>query len=116
MRSPIEQDYLHKVERAHDLPIGRRQVSRRNTEVDVLYVEFGLVVELDGRIGHTGMGRFRDMRRDNASTSDGLATLRYGKADVFGSPCEVAEQVGLNLVRRGWSGPRTRCPLCRRAA
>jgi very-short-patch-repair endonuclease len=116
VRSPIEQDYLHKVERAHDLPIGRRQVGRRHTEVDVLYDEFGLIVELDGRIGHSGMGRFRDMRRDNVSTTDGLATLRYGKADVFGIPCEVADQVGTNLVVRGWSGPKTRCPLCRRAA
>jgi very-short-patch-repair endonuclease len=115
-RSPIEHDYLHKVERAHELPVGRRQVRRRNTEVDVLYDEFGLIVELDGRIGHAGMGRFRDMRRDNSSTTDGLATLRYGKADVFGDPCEVAEQVGINLMRRGWTGPRTRCPGCRRAA
>ena len=116
VRSPIEQDYLHKVERAHALPVGRRQASRRNTEVDVLYDEFGLVVELDGRIGHAGMGRFRDMRRDNAATSDGLATLRYGSADVFGIPCQVAEQVSSNLMRRGWTGPLTRCPLCRRAA
>lgn len=81
----------------------------------MLYVDFRLVVELDGRLGHTGMGRFRDMRRDNAATTDGLATLRYGKADVFGIPCEVAEEVGINLMRRGWAGPRTRCPNCHRA-
>lgn len=116
VRSPIEWDYLRTVERAHQLPTGRRQLGRRNTEVDVLYVEYGLIVELDGRLGHTGMGRFRDMRRDNASTTDGLATLRYGKADVFGSPCEVADEVATNLMRRGWEGPQARCPLCRRAA
>jgi hypothetical protein len=84
VRSPIELDYLRDVERAHGLPVGRRQVGRRNTEVDVYYQDCGLLVELDGRLGHTGMGRFRDMRRDNAATTDGLATLRYGKADVFG--------------------------------
>lgn len=56
VRSPLEHDYLHEVERPHDLPEGRRQVGRRGTEVDVLYVDFGLVVELDGRLGHTGMG------------------------------------------------------------
>lgn len=115
-RSPIEVDYLNLVERAHGLPRGRRQASRRRTEVDVLYEEFGLLVELDGRIGHEGMGRFRDMRRDNASTSDGLATLRYGKADVFGIPCEVAIEVGQNLMRRGWEGPGHPCELCRNAA
>ncbi len=116
VRSPLERDYLVKVERAHQLPEGRRQVGRRGTEVDVLYEYYGLIVELDGRIGHTGMGRFRDMRRDNVSTTDGLATLRYGKVDVFGIPCAVAEEVGTNLLLRGWAGPRTRCRNCRRAA
>lgn len=115
-RSPIEVDYLNLVERAHGLPIGRRQASRRRTEVDVLYDEFGLLVELDGRLGHEGMGRFRDMRRDNASTSDGLATLRYGKADVFGIPCEVAAEVSHNLMQRGWEGLGQACEHCRKAA
>lgn len=112
-RSPIEIDYLNLVERAHGLPVGTRQTSRRRTEVDVFYEEFALLVELDGRLGHEGMGRFRDMRRDNASTSDGLATLRYGKADVFGVPCEVACEVGHNLLLRGWEGPGHPCHSCR---
>lgn len=115
-RSPLEVDYLHLVERAHGLPAGRRQASRRGTEVDVLYEDYGLLVELDGRLGHTGMGRFRDMRRDNAATSDGLATLRYGKADVFGTPCAVAEEVGHNLRRRGWEDAAHRCDRCRNVA
>lgn len=115
VRSPLERDYLLKVERPHELPAGRRQAGRRKTEVDVLYEDFGLIVELDGRLGHEGMGRFRDMRRDNASTTDGLATLRYGKPDIFGIPCEVAREVGINLMRRGWEGPLTRCPNCRLA-
>ena len=42
------------------------------------------------------------MRRDNAATSDGLATLRYGSADVLGIPCEVALEVAHNLMLRGW--------------
>ena len=116
VRSPLELDYLRDVERAHSLPIGRRQQSRRGTEVDVWYDEYGLLVELDGRLGHTGLGRFRDMRRDNAATSDGLATLRYGSADVLGIPCEVASEVAHNLVLRGWPGPGQRCDRCRRVA
>lgn len=84
--------------------------------MDVLYDEYAVIVELDGQLGHTGMGRFRDMCRDNASTTDALATLRYGKGDVFGIPCEVADEVGTNLMLRGWEGPPTRCPLCRRVA
>jgi very-short-patch-repair endonuclease len=115
VRSPIELDYLRDVERAHGLPVGRRQVGRRNTEVDVYYEDYGLMVELDGRLGHTGMGRFRDMRRDNAATTDGLATLRYGKADVFGIPCAVAQEVGVNLARLGWRGVPRQCDCCRGA-
>jgi hypothetical protein len=115
-RSPLEVDYLNLVERAHGLPAGRRQVSRRGTEVDVLYEAYALLVELDGRLGHTGMGRFRDMRRDNSATSDGLATLRYGKADVFGLPCAVADEVARNLMRRGWNGSVERCDRCRNVA
>ncbi|HSU34265.1 MAG TPA: type IV toxin-antitoxin system AbiEi family antitoxin domain-containing protein [Propionibacteriaceae bacterium] len=116
VRSPIELDYLRNVERPHGLPEGRRQAKRGSTEIDVLYDEFALVVELDGRLGHTGMGRFRDMRRDNSATTDGLATLRYGHADVFGLPCEVALEVASNLIRRGWTGIPTRCDHCLRAA
>ena len=62
------------------------------------------------------MGRFRDMRRDNRATTDGLATLRYGSSDVFGLPCEVALEVGGNLVRRGWAIGPDRCDNCRQAA
>jgi hypothetical protein len=115
-RSPLEVRYLRDVERAHGLPAGARQAGRRRTEVDVLYDDYGLLVELDGRRGHEDEGRFRDMRRDNWSTTDGLATLRYGYADVVGRPCEVAAQVAQNLFRRGWSGLPNRCGRCRRAA
>jgi hypothetical protein len=116
VRSPLELGYLRKVERPHELPQAARQIRRRGTEVDVYYEEFRLLVELDGRLGHADMGRFRDMRRDNWATTDGLATLRYGSGDVFGSPCEVAREVGVNLVRRGWELGSSRCDNCRRAA
>ena len=115
-RSPLELDFLRLVERPHGLPVGHRQAARRGTEVDVLYQEYGVLIELDGRLGHDGVGRFRDMRRDNASTSDGLATLRYGFADVHGIPCEVAIQVAGILTLRGWIGTAQRCRNCRRAA
>jgi very-short-patch-repair endonuclease len=116
VRSPLELNYLRCVERAHGLPLGRRQQSQRGTEVDVEYEGYGLLVELDGRLGHKGMGRFKDMRRDNRATTDGLATLRYGWADVYGEPCAVAAEVGQNLRLRGWSGMVTPCPRCRRVA
>ncbi|MBA8793471.1 very-short-patch-repair endonuclease [Friedmanniella endophytica] len=114
--SALELVYLRAVERAHGLPVAERQVRRRDTRADVLYRDFGLLVELDGRRGHEGAGRFRDMRRDNRATTDGLATLRYGWSDVRDRPCEVAAQVAENLVRRGWTGLPARCARCRRVA
>lgn len=112
-QSPLELRYLIDVERAHGLPSGIRQVCRRGTVADVLYDDFQVLVELDGRLGHAGMGRFRDMARDNTATSDGLATLRYGWGDVVGGRCQVAGQVGGVLSLRGWSGLPARCRLCR---
>ncbi len=111
--SPLELRYLRTVERAHGLPTGERQVQRGRTRMDVLYRRWRLVVELDGRLGHSGADRFRDLERDNSATGDGLSTLRYGSADVYGRPCDVAAQVAHNLRLRGWPGSPTRCPGCR---
>ena len=111
--SPLELRYLRRVERAHSLPTGRRQASNRASHVrDVRYDRFRTVVELDGRLGHEQLGRFRDMRRDNFATVSQEATLRYGRADVWGRPCEVAQQVASVLVDRGWEGLPSRCPDC----
>lgn len=113
--SPLEVRYLRRVERAHGLPTAERQVRRRGTVADVLYRQYGLLVELDGQLGHTGVGRFRDMARDNGATTNGLATLRYGWADVDGRSCGVAHQVGNTLGRRGWTGLISACPDCPRS-
>lgn len=116
VRSPLERRYLRDVERPHGLPPGVRQSGQAGTEVDVWYRDFGLLVELDGRRGHEGPGRFRDLRRDNRSTSRGLATLRYGLADVAGDPCLVARQVAENLILRGWTGCLEPCANCQAVA
>jgi very-short-patch-repair endonuclease len=78
----------------------------------VVYLLYRLVVELDGRLGHEGAGRFRDMRRDNWATVEGEATLRYGFTDVAGYPCLVARQVWGVLSTRGFPGELQRCPRC----
>ena len=114
-RSPLEVVYLRDVERAHGLSavVRRQQPSRNRAAVrDVWYLDFGVVVELDGRLGHTELGRFRDMNRDNLASLDGLLTLRYGAGDLHGRPCSVAAQVARALQRRGWIGLPTRCPRC----
>lgn len=110
--TPLELRYLRTVERAHGLPTGLRQRRRGLGVVDVAYDDFALLVELDGRLGHLGAGRFRDLERDNVAAVRGLTTLRYGGSDVAGRPCRVARQVATVLRDRGWSGLPARCPRC----
>lgn len=114
--TPLEIGYLRDVERAHGLPAGRRQAVRGGDWRDVLYEEFGVVAELDGRLGHEGLGRFRDMDRDNRALLAGEVTLRFGWADVRGDPCRVARLVAEVLRQRGWTGQPHPCDRCRRAA
>ena len=114
--TPLEIAYLHQVERAHGLPTGVRQhrAGHSGAVRDVLYEEFAVVVELDGRLGHEGAGRFRDLDRDNAAAAAGELTLRYGWHDVADRSCAVAAQLGVVLARRGWHDEPRRCHRCRR--
>ena len=113
IESPLEFRYLRDVERPHGLPHADRQDHHGSPfRRDVAYRRFRLVVELDGRLGHEGMGRFRDMWRDNVTTVGGELTLRYGFFDIAERPCHVARQVGTVLHRQGWDGPFLRCPHC----
>lgn len=104
--------------RRHGLPAGERQVRRTHegTEyLDVLIIEHGLHVELDGRLGHDrARERWRDMRRDNRSELAGLRHLRYGWADLVDRPCNVAAQQGLILRQQGWKGEFKLCRRCPR--
>jgi very-short-patch-repair endonuclease len=116
IESGLEYAYRRDVERAHGLPKARRAVSvSAGTRSDVLYEDYGVLVELDGRVGH-GDGAFRDLRRDNRHAGSGFTTLRYGSVEVRGRACQVAWQVGVALGSRGWPGPVTRCPNCRNAS
>jgi hypothetical protein len=115
-QSPLELIYLRDVERPHGLPVGSRQVriaGARVIWVDVDYDEYTTRVELDGRLGHQGEGRFRHRRRDNRAVVGRVWSLRYGFAETFGTPCEVAIEVALVLRDRGWTGtPRSCGPNC----
>ena len=104
------------VRRRHGLPAGSRQVGRLadGTEyLDVLIEEYGVHIELDGRLGHDRTReRWRDMRRDNRSEVARLRHLRYGWADLVDRPCEVAAQQAEVLRQQGWPGPFIRCRDC----
>ena len=110
----LERTYLVSVERAHGLLCGTRQdrVRRRdrNEYRDVRYRGYGVIVELDGIIGHsTDADRRRDMHRDNMDILAGQLVLRFGWPDVSRRPCSVAAQVWLALRQRGWDGMPHRC-------
>jgi hypothetical protein len=102
--------------RRHGLPAGERQVRRLTggaEYLDVLVAEFGLHVEVDGRLGHDRAREvWRDMQRDNRSEMRGLRHLRYGWADIVDRPCEVAIEQGQVLRQQGWTGRFIRCPRC----
>lgn len=113
LHSALEYRYFRDVEKPHSLPKGKRQarVSRNGlTEYrDVLYEEYAVAVELDGRVAHPGDARWIDIRRDNAAAADGVITLRYGYRELRTSPCLVAVELGEVLRTRGWQGSARPC-------
>ncbi|GAA1399022.1 hypothetical protein [Luteococcus peritonei] len=108
--SPLELRYLRDVERAHGLPRGQRQHVRRGRIRDVKYG--ALLVELDGRLGHTGEGAFRDMYRDNEHLLGGEFTLRFGWWDCEHRPCETAWVVHRGLLMVGERSEAHGCRRC----
>ncbi len=113
--SHLERRYLLRVERGHGLPRGLRQVAfprlgAATAYRDVEYAGYGVLVELDGRLGHESESdQFRDLGRDNVAALTGRATLRYGWLAVEGTPCDVAGQVSDLLQLRGWDGRARPC-------
>ena len=113
--SVLEHGYLTKVERPHGLPVGMRQAPRTgpsgNQFRDVEYAAYGLVVELDGALGHES---WRDRARDADRDLDDLArlgsvTARLRWHQVFDTPCRTADRVGRILERNGWTDEMSPC-------
>jgi predicted transcriptional regulator of viral defense system len=116
VHSSLEYRYLRNVERPHRLPRGTRQARARQGRGtiyrDVLYEQYALAVELDGRAAHPGDQRWPDIQRDNAAAADGILTLRYSWFDVTERPCQVAAQVAQVLRLRGYTLARGCSPAC----
>lgn len=94
--SPLEMRFLHDVERPHGLPRGDRQRRRHGLAYisDVGYDEYQILVELDGRTGHEGVGRFRDMIAGQQVRVDRM------------------DHAAVRLVRRGVPAVSRRFPNC----
>lgn len=115
--SYLEWRYLRYVERVHALPRGARQLrasaSERVGYRDVTYRRCGVVVELDGRLGHDlAVDRWADLDRDLASIGAGLNTIRLGYGQVL-APCRCAALIAGILRTRGWQDSPKACgPDC----
>lgn len=115
--SVLEHRYLTKVERPHGLPTAKRQRSvrlgRSSAYRDVEYLQYGLVVELDGRLGHEEqLDRWEDLDRDIDTALSGGTTVRLGWRHAL-SPCRTATVVGRLLRALGWTGQLKVCsPGC----
>ncbi len=67
--------------------------------VDFLYRRARLVVELDGRLGHSSLlDRAADVRRDRALHAAGFEVLRFGWADVVLHPHRTVAQLRAALA------------------
>jgi len=109
--SAAEIRYIRDVERAHGLPTATRQaVLGQDRRCDNLFEAQQLVLEVDGRLGHEGWaGRVRDGVRDRAAAREGRLTARVFWPDVAVTPCALADEVGILLQVRGWTGSARAC-------
>jgi hypothetical protein len=120
--SVLEFRYHRDVEQAHGLPEPGRQVpftakDGRQGRRDRVYEEYGVIVELDGRLAHPVENRQKDKARDNAAAAAGQQSLRYGWEAVTQRPCATAAEVIEVLREHGWRGRpkpcRPGCPVQR---
>lgn len=114
VQSLLEHRALTRVLRGHHLPAMRLQVPGPGVRRDFVCEEFGVILEVDGTVGHLGSGRLADYRRDRDAARSGLVTLRAGWVDVDSDPCGLAADLAGTLAARGWTGRPAVCgPRCR---
>ena len=116
--SVLEFRYHRDVELAHGLPEPSRQVpfvtsAGRRGRQDRVYEEYGVVVELDGRLAHPAENEWKDKARDNAAAAEGQQSLRYGWMHVRWKAYATAAEVARVLRLHGWDGwPKPCSPGC----
>ncbi len=113
-QSFLEISYLRDVERRHGPPPPDRQATGvslgQRLWRDGEYDEWGVILELDGRLGHGwAADQSRDRRRDLVAAGHGRVTLRHGYDDVIDRACEAAALVARVWQNRGWTGSPVAC-------
>ncbi|MGO4661785.1 type IV toxin-antitoxin system AbiEi family antitoxin domain-containing protein [Terrabacter sp. 2TAF16] len=113
VESAAEYRYVRDVERAHRLPVGRRQApAPGQRHRDSAYDEVKVVVEVDGRLGHEGWAaQSVDRRRDLDGAVAGWLTVRPTWLEVAHAPCGLAADLDAIFRDRGWAGRAEPCHL-----
>ncbi|HZU60937.1 MAG TPA: DUF559 domain-containing protein, partial [Solirubrobacteraceae bacterium] len=103
-RSRIERALLRLCE-THDLPLPEVNVRIAGWEVDAVWREQRIVVEVDGLGNHRTPAQIRrDRRKEMALRAAGFVVLRYSDEQIFRQAREVAEEL------RQMLGPATAPP------
>lgn len=115
--SGLEVTYLDRVVRRHGLPPMLLAVPDRiagsSIRRDFENTQFGVVAEVDGRLGHEADGRTRDARRDRKTLATGRVTARQTWVEVHYAPCELAADLFCIYRTRGYRGGIVMCsPTC----
>ncbi len=117
IESILEWDALNGVIVAHGLPRPTLQVSGLGPDgqirKDAEWEAYGVILESDGRLFHTGASLQTDRRRDRHAARSGRVTLRAGHVEIVFGRCELAIDIFLALCSRGYPGEVTPCgPRC----
>lgn len=95
----LEEDFYALCERRH-LPLPLLNLYVHDIKCDAYWPDQGLVVELDGKDGHSSPAQLRsDRRNDMTLRGHGLTVLRYDWDLVHQQPAEVCRDVLLMLER-----------------
>ena len=136
LESVAEYRYVRDVEAAHGLPTMERQVpvevpgagpssggssssgtsgggaTGRTSRMDFTDRTRRIRVEVDGELYHRERQQ-QDRARDRRAAGQNETTLRVGWAEIVATPCQVAADVAVVHVARGWSGRPHACrPGC----
>lgn len=97
VRSPLERRF-YELCRDGDLPLPALNERVEGMEVDALWREQGLIVELDGQAYHRGVGAFeRDRRRDARLQLAGYRVVRITHRRLESEPAVVLQELRRNI-------------------
>ncbi|HWL43057.1 MAG TPA: DUF559 domain-containing protein [Ilumatobacter sp.] len=104
----LEREFL-RLTRTAGLPRPHPQVVMRDgtrtlARVDFLYADYGIVIEVSGRVGHsTPAERARDAQRRNELQDLGLKVYEFTWEQVTRMGNRVVAQVRAGLIAAGWA-------------